>query len=155
MYNTIIEAEFCKIVAPALEEIPKHLLKEIKDAVKLFARANTLRAMEQQSEKMNYSYFYERHNKQIVEYVMKYSEKLAIPFPMLAGKTRTGTLRDSRNVIWFVLVEEFGASDSTYKMIGDLFNRDRSTIRASYTKTKDSVEMNDKFLRAMIDRLKE
>ena len=102
---------------------------------------------------IGYEYFCEQHGDKVWSDVMQYSERLGIPFDLLANNSRNGKLTIARNVIWYVIIKELGGSDHINNLLGGLFNRNRTTIRASYGKTKDSVEIGDKTLLGMIETM--
>jgi len=98
-----------------------------------------------------YEYFCNQHSDKVWVDVLRYCDILNIPFDLLASTSREGKLTVSRNVIWYVIIQELGASDDINNLLGGLFNRKRTTIRSSYGKTKDSVFMKDKMLLSMIN----
>jgi|TARA_R110000803_G_scaffold3319_1_gene11289 chromosomal replication initiation ATPase DnaA len=119
--------------------------------IKMFKPYNTII---DEFSKIHYEHFYDKNNQRVKTDVQLYSDRLGIPLIHLVSKSRKGDLRMVRNVIWYVIIGELKACDASYKLIGDIFNRDRGTIRASYKKTFDSVSVGDKLILSMVDSLK-
>tara|TARA_R110000851_G_scaffold267267_1_gene419728 strand:- start:230 stop:742 length:513 start_codon:yes stop_codon:yes gene_type:complete len=160
-YNVELESEFQRLFAPIITlskgtRISDRLVVDIRQTAKEYAKNYASMVLENYKEevkKMDFDYFSSKNKGKIHSDVCEYCKKLNVQFPTLASPSRKLELRFIRNVIWYVIVKEMGSSDSVYKVIGELFNRDRATIRASYKKTFDSVFIGDKLIISMVELL--
>tara|TARA_B110000285_G_scaffold209318_1_gene250200 strand:- start:817 stop:1329 length:513 start_codon:yes stop_codon:yes gene_type:complete len=160
-YNVELESGFQRFLAPVIEvtketRMSSRLRKEIKETAKAYAKnyaAMVLENYKEEVKKMDFDYFCSKNKGKIHSDVCEYCKKLNVEFPRLASSSRKLELRFIRNVIWYVIIKEMGSSDSVYKVIGELFNRDRATIRASYKKTFDSVFIGDKLIISIVELL--